>query len=159
MRLNRVIAGVGILLLALGCWLALSPTSAPAVGAGRTPAAALTARPTPDAPGSAPTAPLAAANGSPVDARPAAEPAQAVEPTAASCAAAMDEARELAVRLPEGDGSKLFAMSYLRQAGDEAANSEYDECLLYASQAADEVRERRHQLQPGERIVIRSANE
>jgi hypothetical protein len=41
----------------------------------------------------------------------------------------------------------------------EAGNGEFDECLEMAARASDEVRERRHELRPGERLKVLGPDE
>jgi hypothetical protein len=41
----------------------------------------------------------------------------------------------------------------------EAGNGEFDECLEAAARATDEIKERRHTLQPGEKLKVLQANE
>lgn len=76
------------------------------------------------------------------------------EPTRADCEAAVEQARALAAALPADDISRYFAERDLHQAMVEAGNGEFDDCLEAAARATDELRERRHTLQPGERLKI-----
>jgi hypothetical protein len=41
----------------------------------------------------------------------------------------------------------------------EAGNGEFDDCLEAAARATDEIKERRHVLQPGERLKVLQSNE
>lgn len=92
-----------------------------------------------------------------------AEPGAAVpasdEPTREDCTAAVAEARALAAALPPDHLSRYFAEQHLHQALVEAGNGEFDECLDMAVRASDEVRERRHELRPGERLKVLGADE
>lgn len=88
------------------------------------------------------------------DAAPASE-----EPTQEDCDAAVAEARALAAGLPPDHLSRYFAERHLHQALVEAGNGEFDECVDMAARASDEVRERRHELQPGEQLRVLKANE
>jgi hypothetical protein len=90
---------------------------------------------------------------------PAAAESEPAEPTHEQCAAAVDEARALAVALPAEDLSRYFAESFLQQALTEGGNGEFDECLEYAEQATLEVKERRHQLMPGDTFKVLQADE
>jgi len=81
------------------------------------------------------------------------------EPTREACDAAVGEARVLAATLPADDGSRYFAERDLQQALVEAGNGEFDDCLEAAARAMDELRERRHRLQPGERLNVLQPNE
>ena len=86
------------------------------------------------------------------------EPASA-EPTREECEAAVALARAQAVALPADDLSRYFAERDLQQALIEAGNGEFDDCLDATARATDELRERRHQLQPGERLKILRSDE
>jgi hypothetical protein len=81
------------------------------------------------------------------------------EPTREDCNAAVAEARALAAALPADHLSRYFAERHLLQALAEAGNGEFDECLDMAARASDEVRERRHELRPGERLKVLGADE
>lgn len=81
------------------------------------------------------------------------------EPTREDCNAAVAEARALATTLPADHLSRYFAERHLLQALVEAGNGEFDECLDMAARASDEVRERRHELRPGERLKVLGADE
>ncbi|MCK1389191.1 hypothetical protein IVB29_00380 [Bradyrhizobium sp. 1] len=81
------------------------------------------------------------------------------EPTREDCNAAVAEARALAGALPADHLSRYFAERHLLQALAEAGNGEFDECLDMAARASDEVRERRHELRPGERLKVLGADE
>jgi hypothetical protein len=83
----------------------------------------------------------------------------AQQPTGEHCLAAVAAARTLARTLPDGDVSRIFAESYLRQAMVEAGNREFDDCLEQVQNAKDEVQERRHVLRPGESLKILRADE
>ncbi|MDB5651176.1 MAG: hypothetical protein JWL62_2696 [Hyphomicrobiales bacterium] len=76
------------------------------------------------------------------------------EPTYEMCVIAAERAKALAVTLPHDDISRYFAERNLQQAMTEAGNGEFDDCLGWAQQAALEVVEHRHQLQPGEKLDI-----
>ena len=76
------------------------------------------------------------------------------EPTWEDCKAAVGEARALAAELPPDNGSRYFAERHLHQAMVEAGNGEFDECLDMAARATEQVRERRHELPPGERLKV-----
>jgi len=69
------------------------------------------------------------------------------------------QARAQAAALPADDLSRYFAERDLHQALIEAGNGEFDDCLDAAARAAEELRERRHQLQPGERLKILQPDE
>lgn len=71
----------------------------------------------------------------------------------------MEQARSLALALPPGDLTRYFAERHLHQAMIEAGNGEFDECLEWVARATDEVKERRHELQPGETLKILRAEE
>jgi len=81
------------------------------------------------------------------------------EPTREDCNAAVAEARALAAALPPDHLSRYFAERHLHQALVEAGNGEFDECLDMAARASDEVRERRHELLPGEKLKVLGAHE
>ena len=81
------------------------------------------------------------------------------EPTREQCNAAVAEARALAASLPPDHLSRYFAERHLHQAMAEAGNGEFDECLEMAARASDEVRERRHELRPGERLKVLGPDE
>jgi hypothetical protein len=81
------------------------------------------------------------------------------EPTRDECNAAVAEARALAAGLPPDHLSRYFAERHLHQAMAEAGNGEFDECLEMAARASDEVRERRHELRPGERLKVLGPDE
>lgn len=76
------------------------------------------------------------------------------EPTPEDCNAAVAEARTLAAGLPPDHLSRYFAERHLQQALAEAGNGEFDECVDMAARASEEVRERRHELQPGEQLRV-----
>src|SRR5882724_12743175 len=82
-----------------------------------------------------------------------------VEPTRESCEAAVEQTRSLAAALPADDLSRYFAKRDLHQAMVEAGNGEFDECLEAAVRATDEIKERRHTLQPGEKLKVLQSNE
>lgn len=71
----------------------------------------------------------------------------------------MERGRKLAQALPEGDLSRTFAERHLLQAQVEADNREFDDCIEWAERAIDEAKERRHALQPGEKLDVRRADE
>lgn len=81
------------------------------------------------------------------------------EPTREDCNAAVAEARALAATLPTDHLSRYFAERHLHQALAEAGNGEFDECLDMAARASDEVRERRHELRPGEKLKVLGPDE
>jgi hypothetical protein len=81
------------------------------------------------------------------------------EPTREQCNAAVAEARALAASLPPDHLSRYFAERHLHQAMAEAGNGEFDECLEMAARASDEVRERRHELRPGEKLKVLGPDE
>ncbi len=87
-----------------------------------------------------------------------ADPAPA-EPTREGCKAAVAQTRALAAALPAEDLSRYFAERDLHQAMIEAGNSEFDDCLELAARATEEIRERRHVLQPGERLNVLKSDE
>jgi hypothetical protein len=76
------------------------------------------------------------------------------EPTREECEAAVALARAQAAALPADDLSRYFAERDLYQALIEAGNGEFDDCLDATARATQELRERRHQLRPGERLKI-----
>src|SRR5215471_4393937 len=82
-----------------------------------------------------------------------AEPAS-VAPSRQDCDDAVGKARTVAAALPADDLSRYFAERDLHQALVEAGNGEFDECLELADRAVDELRERRHQLPPGETLKV-----
>jgi len=81
------------------------------------------------------------------------------EPTQEDCNVAVAEARALAAALPSDHLSRYFAERHLHQALVEAGNGEFDECVDMAARASDEVRERRHELLPGEKLKVLGAHE
>jgi hypothetical protein len=81
------------------------------------------------------------------------------EPTREDCDAAVADARVLAAGLPPDHLSRYFAERHLHQALVEAGNGEFDECMEMAARASDEVRERRHELRPGERLRVLGPDE
>jgi len=87
-----------------------------------------------------------------------AAPASA-EPTREECEAAVAQAHAQAAVLPANDLSRYFAERDLHQALIEAGNGEFDDCLDATGRATDELRERRHQLQPGEHLKVLQPNE
>ena len=82
-----------------------------------------------------------------------AEPISA-EPTRQDCEAAVEQAHTLAADLPADNLSRYFAERELHQALVEAGNGEFDDCLEMAARASDELRERRHELPPGEKLKV-----
>jgi len=68
-------------------------------------------------------------------------------------------ARAQAAALPADDLSRYFAERDLHQALVEAGNGEFDDCLDAAARATEEMRERRHTLQPGERLRVLQPDE
>ena len=82
-----------------------------------------------------------------------------VEPTKESCEAAVEQTRALVAALPAGDLSRYFAERDLHQAMIEAGNGEFDDCLDMTARATDEIKERRHTLQPGEKLKVLQSNE
>ena len=68
-------------------------------------------------------------------------------------------ARAQAAALPADDLSRYFAERDLHQALVEAGNGEFDDCLDAAARATEELHERRHTLQPGERLRILRSDE
>ncbi len=81
------------------------------------------------------------------------------EPTKEGCEGAVEQTRALATALPADDLSRYFAERDLHQAMVEAGNGEFDDCLEAAARATDEIKERRHTLQPGERLKVLQPNE
>ncbi|WP_244443085.1 hypothetical protein [Bradyrhizobium sp. Ai1a-2] len=81
------------------------------------------------------------------------------EPNREDCEAAVGQARAVAATLPANDLSRYFAERDLHQAIVEAGNGEFDECMEFAARAADELRERRHELPPGETLKILKPDE
>jgi hypothetical protein len=81
------------------------------------------------------------------------------EPTKEGCEGAVEQTRALASALPADDLSRYFAERDLHQAMVEAGNGEFDDCLEAAARATDEIKERRHTLQPGERLKVLQSNE
>jgi hypothetical protein len=84
---------------------------------------------------------------------------ESAEPTKEGCEAAVEQTRSLAAALPADDLSRYFAERDLHQAMVEAGNGEFDECLEAAARAAEEITERRHTLQPGEKLKVLQSNE
>ena len=82
-----------------------------------------------------------------------------VEPTRESCEAAVEQTRALAMALPADDLSRYFAERDLHQAMIEGGNGEFDDCLEMTARATDEIKERRHTLQPGEKLKVLRSNE
>jgi hypothetical protein len=82
-----------------------------------------------------------------------------VEPTKESCEAAVEQTRALVAALPADDLSRYFAERDLHQAMIEAGNGEFDDCLDMTARATDEIKERRHTLQPGEKLKVLQSNE
>lgn len=82
-----------------------------------------------------------------------------VEPTRESCEAAVEQTRALAAALPADDLSRYFAERDLHQATIEAGNGEFDDCLDMTARATDEIKQRRHTLQPGEKLKVLQSNE
>ncbi|MCK1383264.1 hypothetical protein [Bradyrhizobium sp. 21] len=81
------------------------------------------------------------------------------EPTLHDCEAAVGAARALALDLPAENLSRYFAERHLHQAMMEAGNGEFDECVEMAERAAQLVRERRHDLSPGEKLKVLKPDE
>ena len=81
------------------------------------------------------------------------------EPTKEACEAAVQQTRFLAAALPADDLSRYFAERDLHQAMVEAGNGEFDDCMEAAARATDEIKERRHTLQPGEKLKVLQSNE
>jgi hypothetical protein len=65
----------------------------------------------------------------------------------------------LASALPADNLSRYFAERDLHQATVEAGNGEFDECLEMAARAAEEAKERRHELPPGEKLKVLGPDE
>ena len=82
-----------------------------------------------------------------------------VEPTKGGCEAAVEQTRSLAAALPADDLSRYFAERDLHQAMIEAGNGEFDDCLEVTARATDEIKERRHTLQPGEKLKVLKSDE
>jgi hypothetical protein len=82
-----------------------------------------------------------------------------VQPDRQDCDTAVAHARTLAAALPADDLSRYFAERDLHQALIEAGNGEFDDCLELAARAAEETRERRHTLPPGEKLKVLRADE
>jgi hypothetical protein len=81
------------------------------------------------------------------------------EPTKTDCEAAVGQTHALAAALPADDLSRYFAERDLHQAMVEAGNGEFDDCVELAARATEEIKERRHTLQPGERLKVLRSNE
>jgi hypothetical protein len=81
------------------------------------------------------------------------------EPTKADCETAVEQTRALAAALAADDLSRYFAERDLHQAMVEAGNGEFDDCLELAAHATEEIKERRHTLQPGEKLKVLQPNE
>ena len=81
------------------------------------------------------------------------------EPSRQDCEAAVEDARALASALPADNLSRYFAERDLHQATVEAGNGEFDECLEMAARAAEEAKERRHDLPPGEKLKVLRSDE
>jgi hypothetical protein len=81
------------------------------------------------------------------------------EPTKEACEAAVQQTRSLAAALPADDLSRYFAERDLHQAMVEAGNGEFDDCMEAAARATDEIKERRHTLQPGGKLKVLQSNE
>jgi hypothetical protein len=81
------------------------------------------------------------------------------EPTKEDCEAAVALTRALAATLPADHLSRYFAERDLHQAMVEAGNGEFDDCLELTARATDEIKERRHTLQPGERLKVLQPDE
>jgi hypothetical protein len=92
-------------------------------------------------------------------ARPCSGQSGSAEQTREGCEAAVAQTRALAAALPADDLSRYFAERDLHQAMVEAGNGEFDDCLELAARATDEIKERRHVLQPGERLKVLKSNE
>jgi hypothetical protein len=75
------------------------------------------------------------------------------------CEAAVEQGRTLTAALPADDLSRYFAERHLHQALIEAGNGEFDDCLELAERAAEETRERRHELPPGEKVKVLGPDE
>jgi hypothetical protein len=82
-----------------------------------------------------------------------------LEPTREGCEAAVEQTRSLAAVLPADDLSRYFAERDLHQAMIEAGNGEFDDCLEMTARATEEIKERRHTLQPGEKLKVLQADE
>jgi hypothetical protein len=82
-----------------------------------------------------------------------------VEPTSEGCEAAVEQTRALAAALPADDLSRYFAERDLHQATIEAGNGEFDDCLDMTARATDEIKQRRHTLQPGEKLKVLQSTE
>jgi hypothetical protein len=76
------------------------------------------------------------------------------EPSKQDCDTAVEQARAFAAALPADNLSRYFAERDLQQALVEAGNGEFDECLEMAGRAAEEAKERRHELPPGEKLKV-----
>lgn len=87
-------------------------------------------------------------------AAPASADPESAQPTRVQCEAAVALGRAQAAALPADDLSRYFAERDLHQALIEAGNGEFDDCLDAAARATEEMRERRHTLQPGERLRV-----
>ena len=70
------------------------------------------------------------------------------EATQEDCSAAVDEARAVAVKLPADDVPRYYAERHLLQALVEAGNGEFDDCLVAAEHAKEELRGRYHTERP-----------
>lgn len=81
------------------------------------------------------------------------------EPTLEDCNAAVGKARTLAADLSPDNLSRYFAERHLQQALVEAGNGEFDECLEMAARAAEQVRERRHDVPSGEKLKVLKPDE
>ena len=81
------------------------------------------------------------------------------EPSKQDCDAAVEQARALAAALPADNLSRYLAERELHQALVEAGNGEFDECLEMAARAADEAKEQRHELPPGEKLKVLKPDE
>jgi hypothetical protein len=92
-------------------------------------------------------------------AKPCSAESVSAEPTSEGCEAAVGQARSLAAALPADDLSRYFAERDLHQAMIEAGNGEFDDCVEMAARATEEIRERRHTLQPGETLKVLQSNE
>jgi hypothetical protein len=92
-------------------------------------------------------------------ARPCSAETATAEPNREDCEAAVGQSRAVAATLPADDLSRYFAERDLHQAMIEAGNGEFDECMEFAARAADELRERRHELPPGETLKILKPDE
>ncbi|WP_407112897.1 hypothetical protein [Bradyrhizobium sp. LMG 9283] len=65
----------------------------------------------------------------------------------------------MAAGLPQDNLSRYFAERHLQQALVEAGNGEFDECLEMAARAVEQVRERRHDVPPGEKLKVLKPDE